>query len=407
MNIGNKIIEIRKRENLSQEQFAEMFHVTRQTVSNWENNRNYPDMDSLKQISNRFGISFDELLKEDDELISRIDKTRKKAKKNIAFTIVPIVIGVLLAFLPKIMNNFYYDPSDLIFKAIPEEGVYYEPLQRFEVDIRVYNELYNPTWDFDVSQINELGYGNYNFTMGRSIVHNGSTLTTFSGKVEKNQIVFFNPDAIKIPPTNAFEWSINHRDIEKSIEENLNEKDIQSQVMSGDKESSDEGLNELEPDKLYIGYVTFNKIRNYESAYKLIEDLDEYTWMGIVTDDEINEVIGLDPSKSMYDQYDTKAYPKLLGQYDDSKEEEAREHFISMLNYISRQQVFNEMMENAGFGKSIYEENTLKEKIDYVKKNGLKVYGFALIAMKDGLLKINDMDNVYCIATEPYNQGPL
>lgn len=403
MNIGNKIIEIRKRENLSQEQFAEMFHVTRQTVSNWENNRNYPDMDSLKQISNRFGISFDELLKEDDELISRIDKTRKKAKKNIAFTIVPIVIGVLLAFLPKIMNNFYYDPSDLIFKAIPEEGVYYEPLQRFEVDIRVYNELYNPTWDFDVSQINELGYGNYNFTMGRSIVHNGSTLTTFSGKVEKNQIVFFNPDAIKIPPTNAFEWSINHRDIEKSIEENLNEKDIQSQVMSGDKESSDEGLNELEPDKLYIGYVTFNKIMNYESAYKLIEDLDEYTWMGIVTDDEINEVIGLDPSKSMYDQYDTKAYPKLLGQYDDSKEEEAREHFISMLNYISRQQVFNEMMENAGFGKSIYEENTLKEKIDYVKKNGLKVYGFALIAMKDGLLKINDMDNVYCIATEPYN----
>lgn len=403
MNIGNKIIEIRKRENLSQEQFAEMFHVTRQTVSNWENNRNYPDMDSLKQISNRFGISFDELLKEDDELISRIDKTRKKAKKNIAFTIVPIVIGVLLAFLPKIMNNFYYDPSDLIFKAIPEEGVYYEPLQRFEVDMRVYNELYNPTWDFDVSQINELGYGNYNFTMGRSIVHNGSTLTTFSGKVEKNQIVFFNPDAIKIPPTNAFEWSINHRDIEKSIEENLNEKDIQSQVMSGDKESSDEGLNELEPDKLYIGYVTFNKIMNYESAYKLIEDLDEYTWMGIVTDDEINEVIGLDPSKSMYDQYDTKAYPKLLGQYDDSKEEEAREHFISMLNYISRQQVFNEMMENAGFGKSIYEENTLKEKIDYVKKNGLKVYGFALIAMKDGLLKINDMDNVYCIATEPYN----
>lgn len=403
MNIGDKIIEIRKREHLSQEQFAEMFHVTRQTVSNWENNRNYPDMDSLKQISNRFGISFDELLKEDDELISRIDKTRKKAKKNIAFTIIPIVIGVLLAFLPKIMNNFYYDPSDTIFRAIPEEGVYHEPLQRLEVDMRVYNELYNPTWDFDVSQINELGYGDYNFTMGRSIVHNGSTLTTFSGKVEKNQIVFFNPDAIKIPPINAFEWSINYRDIEKSIGENLNKKDIESQVMSGDKESSDEGLNELEPDKLYIGYVTFNKIMNYESAYKLIENLDEYTWMGIVTDDEFNEVIGLDPSKSMYDQYDTKAYPKLLGQYDDSKEEEAREHFISMLNYINKQQVFNEMMENAGFGKSIYEENTLKEKIDYVKKNGLKVYGFALIAMKDGLLKINDMDNVYCIATEPYN----
>ena len=53
---------------MSQEQFADLFHVTRQTVSNWENNRNYPDMFSLKQISDTFQVSFDMLLKDDLEL---------------------------------------------------------------------------------------------------------------------------------------------------------------------------------------------------------------------------------------------------------------------------------------------------------------------------------------------------
>ncbi len=63
MTLGNKIQEIRKNNNLTQEEFAQKFYVTRQTVSNWENNKNYPDMSSLKMISDTYGISFDELLK--------------------------------------------------------------------------------------------------------------------------------------------------------------------------------------------------------------------------------------------------------------------------------------------------------------------------------------------------------
>ncbi len=63
---------------MSQEQFADLFHVTRQTVSNWENNRNYPDMFSLKQISDTFQVSFDMLLKDDLELMSTIDQTKRK-----------------------------------------------------------------------------------------------------------------------------------------------------------------------------------------------------------------------------------------------------------------------------------------------------------------------------------------
>ena len=100
--LGEKILKIRKEAGLSQQQFAEKFHVTRQTVSNWENDRNYPDMTSLKRISEEFGVSFDILLKDDALYIDNIDKTIRKAT---ALKRVLLIIGlsmislILLLFL--------------------------------------------------------------------------------------------------------------------------------------------------------------------------------------------------------------------------------------------------------------------------------------------------------------------
>ena len=44
MSIGNQIMSIRRERQLTQEQFGSLFHVTRQTVSNWENGKSYPDL---------------------------------------------------------------------------------------------------------------------------------------------------------------------------------------------------------------------------------------------------------------------------------------------------------------------------------------------------------------------------
>ena len=65
MNIGNQILNIRKENQLTQEQFGQLCHVTRQTVSNCENGKSYPDLQVLVDISNQFGVSLDTLLKED------------------------------------------------------------------------------------------------------------------------------------------------------------------------------------------------------------------------------------------------------------------------------------------------------------------------------------------------------
>lgn len=76
MNIGNQIATIRKEQQLTQEKFGELFHVTRQTVSNWENEKSYPDLQTLVDISNRFNISLDTLLKEDSKMVAAIDRER-------------------------------------------------------------------------------------------------------------------------------------------------------------------------------------------------------------------------------------------------------------------------------------------------------------------------------------------
>ena len=47
MTLGSNIQKIRKEEHLSQEDFAEMFHVSRQTISNWENSKSYPDLETI------------------------------------------------------------------------------------------------------------------------------------------------------------------------------------------------------------------------------------------------------------------------------------------------------------------------------------------------------------------------
>ena len=76
MSIGNQIMVIRREQQLTQEQFGNLFHVTRQTVSNWENGKSYPDLQLLVAISDQFGVSLDTLLKGDTKMVKAIDRER-------------------------------------------------------------------------------------------------------------------------------------------------------------------------------------------------------------------------------------------------------------------------------------------------------------------------------------------
>lgn len=99
MKIGQSICQIRKDNNLSQDQFAELFHVTRQTVSNWENEKSYPDLETIINISDQFHISVDNLLKNNEKMVKKIDNEKKKKRILFIALLVVMSISILTVFL--------------------------------------------------------------------------------------------------------------------------------------------------------------------------------------------------------------------------------------------------------------------------------------------------------------------
>ena len=74
MDLNEKLFELRKKNNWSQEELAEKLDVSRQTVSKWESSKSIPELDKLVKLSEIYGISLDELIK---------DKFQEKAVFNI------------------------------------------------------------------------------------------------------------------------------------------------------------------------------------------------------------------------------------------------------------------------------------------------------------------------------------
>ena len=121
MQLGQAIAQIRKERGLTQEAFAKMYNVTRQTVSNWENEKSYPDLSTLVKISDEFNVSLDILLKGDFRIVKDIDKKIKKQPFYIGVIIGLIVIVIaLFSFIyvnDKRLSDTTKDYADLMLNS--------------------------------------------------------------------------------------------------------------------------------------------------------------------------------------------------------------------------------------------------------------------------------------------------
>lgn len=106
MEIGTQIKQRRTAAGLSQEELAEQVFVTRQTLSNWENNKTYPDINSLLRLSAVFHVSLDELVKGDipkmKEQINKEDIRKFNRESNI-FT--ALFLLMILSVVPLVAWN--------------------------------------------------------------------------------------------------------------------------------------------------------------------------------------------------------------------------------------------------------------------------------------------------------------
>ena len=122
MEFHEKLQKLRKDKGLTQEDLAEALYVSRTAISKWESGRGYPSIDSLKELSNYFKVSIDELLSAD----TLITIAKKENKDNIAhichflFGICDMfsVILILLPLYPKTVGNYIYSVNLIYYSEL-------------------------------------------------------------------------------------------------------------------------------------------------------------------------------------------------------------------------------------------------------------------------------------------------
>ncbi len=109
MKLGEKILKLRKKKGLSQEELGDKINVTRQTISNWELNETSPNPSQLKLLSKELGVSIDELLDNDikDIVVEKVSNTEKLSKTILTLlkVILYVVIGVIVLWLILIVTR--------------------------------------------------------------------------------------------------------------------------------------------------------------------------------------------------------------------------------------------------------------------------------------------------------------
>ena len=139
MNISNQIKNYRKQKNLSQEELAEKIYVSRQTISNWETGKSYPDVHNLILLSTLYEISIDELVKGDVEIMK--EKITSNELQDLSKMMLLFFV-LMFATLPLVENySDYYLILTILFGVAM---IYYAmriEKKKKELDIKTYKEI--------------------------------------------------------------------------------------------------------------------------------------------------------------------------------------------------------------------------------------------------------------------------
>ena len=134
MKIGDKLKEARLKKNMTQEEVAEKIFVSRQSISNWENNKTYPDIGNVIALSDLYEISLDELLKGSDNFMKHLEESTdlvKSNKKLIGIIIIALLTMVIIAlfteFMPERLNMVAIFSLSIILTGL----IYSEIIKRF------------------------------------------------------------------------------------------------------------------------------------------------------------------------------------------------------------------------------------------------------------------------------------
>lgn len=143
MELGKQIKKHRQEVQLSHEELAERVYVSRQTISNWENDKSYPDVNSLVLLSETFQISLDNLIKGDIEVMKDVIQKEEIEKMNRygkIYTIMLIATAVSAVPLFMLLGVWSLIPWGIIWGISMYFAFMLEKIKK-DNDVQTYKEI--------------------------------------------------------------------------------------------------------------------------------------------------------------------------------------------------------------------------------------------------------------------------
>lgn len=134
MKIGDKLKNARLKKSMTQEEVAEKLFISRQSISNWENNKTYPDIGNVIALSDLYQISLDELLKGSDNFMKHLEESTdivESNKKLIFIIVIALIAMIVMALFTEFLPEKVFLISIFSLAVIVTGLVYSEIIKRF------------------------------------------------------------------------------------------------------------------------------------------------------------------------------------------------------------------------------------------------------------------------------------
>lgn len=329
----------------------------------------------------------------------------RKAFLKLGVTVFAVTLIAVLFIqfgLPKIVEQRYYNPAEVISDTVNEKN---NVMSR---DFAVYTELTSPGYYRECVDVDNRGYGNYEIYIRQNYGWNDD-FTNIAGKIEKDKLTYYGDNPFGGSLGDGIEWY----NITSSDQKNLDKHTLLSSIRGADRTTEDKNtakkrLGELVSGEMYLCYVTLDKQCEYEDVHQFIFDsgFGNEFWSAVRTDGDTCANLWMkgDSTSSTTMDWDEEKYPYLFTwkipakstgddldkQYENiNTNENMKTHFLSMLSYLQDQEKFCKMM-NLSRGNLARIEK-------YVRKNGLQITGFAAVMDKDTALDFLNQKEVYTV----------
>lgn len=143
MELGKQIKTYRQEANMSQEELAYRVYVSRQTISNWENDKCYPDVKSLILLGKIFHVSLDKLIKGDVDIMKEVIKKEEVEKMNRYGVIYTVALGItVVSAVPLFiwLGMWAFIPWGIIYAVALYWGIKVEKVKKNN-DVKTYKEI--------------------------------------------------------------------------------------------------------------------------------------------------------------------------------------------------------------------------------------------------------------------------